>query len=158
MNSKGFTLIELIVVIVILGILAVTAVPKYINLKADAQTSTLQGVKAAMEGASALVYGKSIVKGNHKEPASDNPTVGIADGVIVSLNYGHPTTSVTDWRDHLLELDLTVFAITNTIDSAVAVYLKENTAPLISAQPCLSYYRSPDNEGDKPLIGTNPCT
>jgi len=44
MNSKGFTLIELIVVIVILGILAVTAVPKYINLKADAQTSTLHKV------------------------------------------------------------------------------------------------------------------
>ena len=162
MNNKGFTLIELIVVIVILGILAVTAVPKYINLKADAQTSTLHGVKAAMEGASALVYGKSIVKGNHKLPASGDPavepTVEIADGVSVSLNYGHPTISVSEWRDHLLELDLTVFAITNTIDSAVAVYLKENDAPLSFMQPCLSYYRSPDDEGEKPLMGTNPCS
>ena len=158
MNNKGFTLIELIVVIVILGVLAVTAVPKYINLKADAQTSTLYGVKAAMEGAAALVYGKSIVKGNHKSPPADNPTVDIADGVTVSITYGHPTTSDADWKDKLLDVDLTVFAITNTIDSAVVVYLKENTTPLSFQQPCLSYYRSPNSVGDKPLIGTNPCT
>ena len=55
MNSKGFTLIELIVVIVILGILAATAAPKFINLKAEAQTSTLEGVKATMQGAAALL-------------------------------------------------------------------------------------------------------
>jgi len=158
MNSKGFTLIELVVVIVILGILAVTAVPKYINLKADAQTSTLEGVKAAMQGASALVYGKSLVKGNHKISVSDSPTVEVADGVVVAIEFGHPTISVTDWRDNLLDIDLTVFAMTNTIDSAVAIYLKENTAPLSYQQPCLTYYRSPGSEGNKPLIGTNPCS
>ena len=75
MNNKGFTLIELVVVIVILGILAVTAAPKFINLKADAKTSTLYGVQAAMQSASALVYGKSIVKGNHKEAFSTTNTV-----------------------------------------------------------------------------------
>lgn len=158
MDNKGFTLIELVVVIVILGILAVTAVPKYINLRADAQTSILQGVKAAMEGASALVYAKSIVKGNHKAAPATNPTVEIADGVSIGIKYGHPTISLVDWRDELLAIDLSVFALANTIDSAVVVYLKENTKPLSFQQPCLSYYRSPNNAGDKPLIGTNPCS
>ena len=47
-NQKGFTLIELVVVIIILGILAVTAAPKFINLQGDARVSALAGMKAAL--------------------------------------------------------------------------------------------------------------
>lgn len=44
-NQRGFTLIELVVVIVILGILAVTAAPRFLNLQSDARISALQGMK-----------------------------------------------------------------------------------------------------------------
>jgi len=47
-NQKGFTLIELIIVIVVLGILAVTAAPQFINFSSDARTSTVKGLKGAM--------------------------------------------------------------------------------------------------------------
>ncbi len=43
-NKKGFTLIELVMVIVILGILAVVAAPKYFNLSASANQAAEQGV------------------------------------------------------------------------------------------------------------------
>ena len=39
-NQKGFTLIELVMIIVILGILAAVAVPKYVNLAGDAELSS----------------------------------------------------------------------------------------------------------------------
>jgi MSHA pilin protein MshA len=43
-DKKGFTLVELIMIIVILGILAAVAVPKYFNLTTNAQTSAERGV------------------------------------------------------------------------------------------------------------------
>ncbi len=49
-NEKGFTLIELIIVIVILGIIAGVAVPKFIGLSGSARVSSARGVGGAISG------------------------------------------------------------------------------------------------------------
>ncbi len=51
MKNKGFTLIELVVVIVVLGILAVTAMPRFLNLQSDSRKATLAATKGALESA-----------------------------------------------------------------------------------------------------------
>ncbi len=54
--QKGFTLIELVMVIVILGVLAATALPKFVDLKTDARQAALDGVRGALSSAAAINY------------------------------------------------------------------------------------------------------
>jgi MSHA pilin protein MshA len=152
MNNKGFTLIELVVVIVILGILAVTAVPKYINLKADAQTATLEGVKSAMQGVSALVYGKSIVAGNQKLATA---SITLSDGTEVDIQYGYPTSNVADWKS-LLDIDLTDFFFISNVGGDLFIRPYPDSLAELGNSDCRVRYKG-SIAGNKPEIVIFPC-
>jgi MSHA pilin protein MshA len=59
-KRSGFTLIELIVVIAILGILAAVALPKFVDVKSDAEIAALSGVAGTISSASALNYAAKV--------------------------------------------------------------------------------------------------
>ncbi len=63
-NNKGFTLIELIIIIIILGIISAVAVPKYLDMRTQAQQAAAKGVMGALASADAILFASYIANGS----------------------------------------------------------------------------------------------
>lgn len=62
-NASGFTIIELVVVIVVLGILAATALPRFVDITGDAHSAAVEGVGSSIRSGVALTHASWIAKG-----------------------------------------------------------------------------------------------
>lgn len=109
-STQGFTLIELVVIILVLGILAVTAIPRFVDLRDEARAASCQGVLGAVRGGIAVIYASNIL--NDVIPiypalldgAADGPNSGgitffdnVLDNGVGDDNWTKDTTGTIDY-------------------------------------------------------------
>ena len=158
--EKGFTLIELVMVVVMLGILSVTAAPKFIDLKGDATTATLNAMKASMKSAATLVHAKSLIIGNQDEVTSTVTVNSTAEPIAYGYPRSNDAAAVTSWG-HLLDVG-TDFIILN-LHNKIVVYPINGDAPVegsggVIDGDCYASYEEASVINAPPVPMVNSCT
>jgi MSHA pilin protein MshB len=115
--QRGFTLIELVIVVVILGLLAVTAIPKFIDLTEQAKQANIEGM------AGGFATGVSLARSQWEAEARPKDTTGINivnyDGTTVYLTSEDSSTTPIISPGYIVGTTSTS-GINNTQNMAVA--------------------------------------
>ena len=86
-KEKGFTLIELVMVIVILGILAAFALPRFADFGTEARISSINGLAGSLRSAASIAHARQLANSGR-----DTDSV-VLEGQTIAMNAGFPAAT-----------------------------------------------------------------
>ncbi|AWL10789.1 Pilin-like competence factor ComP [Saliniradius amylolyticus] len=161
-QQRGFTLIELVIVIVILGILAVTAAPRFIDLTDEARVSSVTGVKGSIQSAANIIYSQAAVDSSLSGDATVNgintvngyPTATAAGIILASQldSAANESANVTSEFLHAITAESADEAGDGEIALTLSSVLAQGDQAAIEATNCYVKYVETDSSDTPPTV------
>ncbi|MFC4701154.1 type II secretion system protein [Glaciecola siphonariae] len=167
-SNKGFTLIELVIVIVILSVLAVVAAPRFVDISTDAKVAKLQSISASLKDGSKLMYAEALLN----NMAKGRERITLDDGNYAILENGYPVGDWTQGVRHLVNIEWGAFNSDRVCEEAICAYGYQRSIPgkadltitgyaavvylkgYKDRTACLAYYIN-NEDGSPPIAGTS---